>query len=152
MAASPAAAGAAVDVEDAETYRGDDRSVHGHDDDHEHAEEAEHAATQQVNEELPEEARHIILNRVRGKSRELDALSIKIPYGMDADGAWLVKTVGRNADFKIFDEKRDREKQLVSREHAVFESKQSGMYISNKGESSSDSGTEPKRRQMITRV
>jgi len=28
MAASPAAAGVAVDVDDAETYRGDDRSVH----------------------------------------------------------------------------------------------------------------------------
>ena len=86
-----------------------------------------------MNEELPEESQHIILNRVRGKSKELDALSIKIPYGMDGNGAWLVKTVGRKADFKIFDEKRDREKQLVSREHAVFESKQSGMYISNKG-------------------
>ena len=40
------------------------------DGDHEHAEEAEHAATQQVNEELPEEAQHIMLHRIRGKSKE----------------------------------------------------------------------------------
>ena len=133
MAASPAAAGAAVDVEDAETYRGDDRSVHGHDYDHEHAEEAEHAATQQVNEELPEEAQHIMLHRIRGPGKELDALSIKVPYGMDADGSWLVKTIGRNADIKIYDKMRDAGKQLISKTHAEFESKLSGMYISNKG-------------------
>ena len=132
MAASPAAAAAAVDVEDAETYRGDDHSVHGHDGDHEHAGEAEDAATQQVNEDLPEEAQHIILNKVRGPGRELDAMSLKIPYGMNENGSWLVKTVGRNADIKIFDQMRDVGKQLVSKTHAEFESKQSGMYVSNK--------------------
>ena len=136
MASSPAPGGAAVDVEDAETYRGDDRSVHGHEHGHEHAEEDEHhehAATQQVNEDLPEQAQYIMLHRCRGTGKELAALDIEVPYLIDASGSSTAKIIGRNADINIFDEKRAPDKQLISKTHAKFESKQSGMYISNLG-------------------
>ena len=52
MAAVDAAGGAVVDDADAETYRGDDASGHGHDAEHGQSDEPEAAATQQVNEDL----------------------------------------------------------------------------------------------------
>ena len=110
MASSPAPGCAAVDVEDAETYRGDARSVHGHHGRHEQAEEDEHhehAATQQVNEDLPEQAQYIMLHRCRGTGKELDALDIELPYFIDANGSSTAKIIGRNADINIFELRRE---------------------------------------------
>ena len=41
--------------------------------------------------------------------------------------------VGRLGDAKVRDEKRAPDRQLISRQHAKFVSKQSGMYVSNMG-------------------
>jgi hypothetical protein len=133
MASSSTPDGAAIDDGDVETNRGDDLSDHGHDGDHEHADEHEHAATQQVNEDLPEEAQCIMLHRLRGPGKELSAQDIKVPYTINENGSSTTTTIGRGADLKIIDEKRAPEKQLISRLHAKFVGKQSGMYVSNLG-------------------
>jgi len=133
MAAVDAAGGAVVDDANAETYRGDDASDHGHDAEHGQAGEPEAAATQQVNEDLEEEAQFVMLARLLGPGKELAAQEVKVPYIIYENGSGNTVIVGRNAEVNIIDEKRATDKQLISREHARFVSKQSGMYISNMG-------------------
>ena len=131
MAAVDAAGSAVVDVADAETYLGDDASDHGHHAEHGQADEPEAAATQQVNEDLEEEAQFVLLTRLLGPGKELAAQEVKVPYIIGESGSGNTVIVGRSAEVNIIDEKRASEKQLISREHARFVSKQSGMYISN---------------------
>ena len=80
MAAVDAAGGAVVDVADAETYLGDDASDHGHHAEHGQADEPEAAATQQVNEDLEEEAQFVLLARLLGPGKELAAQEVKVPF------------------------------------------------------------------------
>lgn len=133
MAAVDAAGGAVVDDADAETYRGDDASDHGHYAEHGQADEPEAAATQQVNDDLEEEAQFVKLARLLGPGKELAAQEVKVPYIIGENGSGNTVIVGRIAEVTIIDEKRAPEKQFISREHARFVSKQSGMYISNMG-------------------
>lgn len=54
-----------------------------------------------------------------------------MPYIIGENGSGNTVIVGRSAEINIIDEKRASEKQLISREHARFVSKQSGiMYTS----------------------
>ena len=133
MAAVDAAGGAVDDAADAETYRGDDASDHGHYAEHGQADEPEAPATQQVNDDLEEEAQFVTLARLLGPGKELAAQEVKVPYIIGENGSGNTVIVGRIAEVNIIDEKRASEKQFISREHARFVSKQSGMYISNMG-------------------
>jgi len=86
-----------------------------------------------VNEDLEEEAQFVLLTRLLGPGKELAAQEVKVPYIIGESGSGNTVIVGRSAEVNIIDEKRASEKQLISREHARFVSKQSGMYISNMG-------------------
>ena len=133
MASSASASLAAGDDDDdASTFRGDGDRPTGDDYEQEEHEDGE-PETQKVDDNQEEVSQFIMLHRLRGPGKELHDITVRVPYDVGKHGSANPFVVGRLGDAMVKDEKRAPDRQLISRRHAKFVSKQSGMYVSNMG-------------------